>query len=307
MAQRKKMLIPTAVYEHVVTVAGNNLRLAVFHVREHQTDAWFSLFAPMESFFAANSLRNYLQRRPDHHARSFSNYYREARSVSRNDYEWYTANRLGRGDIVTDVYDLDLDGGAFSVLSRDGWKNYPVEVVCYAAYQASNLTRLSPIPEQRRFLDRIAGHEIQRDGLEIYLRGDRHLDPGDISFSGSVEQMDEKLNFYMDVCFSPDVVLGTFVCTDENDDYVNVYANYNLECGDLCDDLDVLLWRGDGGCLPIKFRLSTAVAGTQNLQPVRLPSAPSPAVPPENVAELRQAAEATQDSANQMTGTAHDD
>ena len=258
MAQRKSMLIPPAVFDHAVTVAGNDLRLAVLHVREQQADAWFSLSAPMESFNTAIALRSYLQKQTDQHVESFSNYYREARSMSRNDYEWYTANRLGRGDIVTDVYDLDLDGGAFSVLSKDGWKNYPVEVVCEAAYQASNLTHLSPIPEQQRFLDRIAGHEIQRDGLEIYVRGDRHLDPGDIFFSGSVEQMDEKLNFYMDVCFSPDAVLGTFVSTDENDDYVNAYANYDLERGELCDDMDVMLWRDDGGCLPIKYRLSTA-------------------------------------------------
>ena len=253
---RTDMLIPPAVFDHAVTVQGSDLRLAVFHLKEHQTDAWFSLSAPMESVYAATALRGYLQKQPDHRAASFSGYYREARSMSRNDYEWYTANLLGRGDIVAQVYDLDLGNGAFSVLSKDGWKNYPVDVVCDAAYQSSNLTRLSPIPEQQRFLDRIAGKEMQREKMEIYIRGDRRLDPGEISFSDSVEQMGGLLNFYMDVCFPPDAVLGTFVCTDENDDYVNVYANYDLEHGALCDGLDVLLWRGDGDCLEMKYRLS---------------------------------------------------
>ena len=256
IAQRKSMLIPPAVFDHAVTVQGNDLRLAVFHLKEHQTDTWFSLSAPMESFFAATALRGYLQKQSDHRAASFSEYYREARSMSRNDYEWYTANRMGRGDIVAQVYDLDLDKGAFSVLSKDGWKSYPVDIVCDAAYQSSNLTQFSPIPEQQRFLDRISGQEIRRDDLEIYIRGDRHLDLGEISFSDSVEQMDTLLNFYMDVYFPPDTVLGTYVSTDENDDYANVYANYDLERGALCGELDVLLWRGDGDCLEMKYRLS---------------------------------------------------
>ena len=256
IAQWKSMLIPPAVFDHAVTVQGSDLRLAVFHLKEHQTDTWFSLSAPMESVYAATALRGYLQKQPDHRGASFSGYYREARSMSRNDYEWYTANLLGRGDIVAQVYDLDLDKDAFSVLSKDSWKSYPVDVVCDAAYQASNLTQLSPIPEQQRFLDRISGQEIRRDDLEIYIRGDRRLDPGEISFSDSVEQMNNLLNFYMDVYFSPDAVLGTYVGTVENDDIVNVYANYDLERGTLCDELDVLLWRGDGDCLEMKYRLS---------------------------------------------------
>lgn len=256
IAQRKSMLIPPAVFNHAVTVQGNDLRLAVFHLKEHQTDTWFSISAPAQSFFAATALREYQLRQHGQPDRSFSGFFREARSMSRSDYEWYTANRLGRSDIVTNVYDLDLDSGAFSVLHKDGWKSYSIDIVCDAAHQASNLTQLSPIPEQQRFLDRIAGQEIRRDDLEIYICGDRRLDPGEISFSDEVLEENGKLNFYMDVYFSPDAVLGTFVCTDENDDIVNVYANYDLERGEVCDDLEITLWRGDGDCLEMKYRLS---------------------------------------------------
>lgn len=261
IAQRKSMLIPPAVFDHAVTVQGNDLRLAVFHLKEHQTDTWFSLSAPMESFFAATALREYQLRQQDQPGGSFSGFFREARTMSRNDYEWYTANWLGRGDIVTQVYDLDLDSGEFSVLHQGGWKNYPIDIVCDAAYQSSNLTQLSPIPEQQRFLDRIAGQEIRRDDLEIYICGDRRLDPGEISFSDEVLEENGKLNFYMDVYFSPDAVLGTFVCTDENDDIVNVYANYDLERGEVCDDLEITLWHGDCDCLEMKYRLSPEEKG----------------------------------------------
>ena len=128
--------------------------------------------------------------------------------------------------------------------------------MCDTAYQVSNLTQLSLIPEQQRFLDRIAGREIRRNDLDIYIRGDRRLDPGEISFSDEVLEENGKLNFYMDVYFSPDAVLGTFVCTDENDDIVNVYANYDLERGEVCDDLEITLWHGDCDCLEMKYRLS---------------------------------------------------
>ena len=249
--------IPAPVFDHAVFVPEKELHIAAFHTREDGRDAWFSLPGPMQSVFTATALREYLLRRQNHQAGAFSTFFREARAMTRNDYEWYTANRMGRGDIAAKVYDLDLDGGMFSELHRDGWKSYPVDAVCTAALQASNLTQLSPIPESQRFLDRIAGHEVPRKDLEIYIRGDRRLDPGEISFSDSIEQIDMLLNFYMDVCFNADAVLGTYIGTSENYDFINLYANYDLERGTLCDDLDVTLWRGDRECVSMHYRLST--------------------------------------------------
>ena len=229
---------------------------AVFHVTERGKGVYFRVDRPLESVYAAACLRSYLLRQPSHQAETFGGYLQGARAMSRNDYEWYTANLLGRGNIVAQVYDVDLDHGAFSILHKNGWRNYPVGVVCDAAHQAGSLTELSSVPEPQCFLDRIARQEIRRDDLEICIRGDRRLDPGEISFSDEVVQMEQFLNFYIDVCFLPDVVLGTYVCTDENDDYVNIYANYDLERGALCDALDVTLWRGDDSFVELKYRLS---------------------------------------------------
>ena len=256
VAQRKSTLIPPAIFDHAAAVQSNDLRLAVFHVTEKQEDTWFCVHGPLESVYAADVLRKYLSGQPSPGEKTFGSYFAAARPMSRNDYEWCTANLLGHGDIVTQVYDLNLDTSVFAFLQSGGWKNYSVELACDAALKSSDLYRLSPIPENRRFLDRITGQEIPREELEIYIRGDRRLDPGEISFSDSVEQMGGMLNFYMDVCFPPDTVLGTFVCTSENDDYVNVYANYDLVRDALCGELDVMLWRGDGDCLPMRYRLS---------------------------------------------------
>ena len=63
---------------------------------------------------------------------------------------------------------------------------------------------------------------------------------GDLSECGSL------LNFYVPVTFDPDAVFGTNVATDANDDYLNVYADFDLDVGEVCDALTVIQVCGDG-------------------------------------------------------------
>ncbi len=90
----------------------------------------------------------------------------------------------------------------------------------------------------------------------IYLSGSRRLEAKDISMAEDIIQNDNLLEFYLEVVFDPDKVFGTHVCTDLNDDYVNVYANYNMETGQVCDDLEVYLVKGDGDEQDYKYRLT---------------------------------------------------
>ena len=66
------------------------------------------------------------------------------------------------------------------------------------------------------------------------------------------------LNFYVPVDFDPDYAFGANVCTDENDDWVNVYANYDISKGQVCGALEVNLCRGDGTEKTMLYPLSTA-------------------------------------------------
>ena len=53
-----------------------------------------------------------------------------------------------------------------------------------------------------------------------------------ISFSEEIMELDDgKLNFYINTDFDVDSVFGTNVCTTENDDWLNVYANYDMATG----------------------------------------------------------------------------
>ena len=90
------------------------------------------------------------------------------------------------------------------------------------------------------------------------LKGERELRPEDIRFGDDVEEMDEHLlNFYMETWFNVDEVFGTNVCTDENEDYLNVYANYDMSQNRLCDTLSIVYWKGDE-CEEYEYRLSEA-------------------------------------------------
>jgi hypothetical protein len=83
-------------------------------------------------------------------------------------------------------------------------------------------------------------------------------DPRNFSFSDEITEMDDKLNFYIDTTFDVDAAFGTDVCTDKNDDYINLYADYDMESGQVCDELTIILWKGDGQSEEKSYTLNAA-------------------------------------------------
>ena len=55
-----------------------------------------------------------------------------------------------------------------------------------------------------------------------------------------------------------DAVFGTHVCTEENDDALNVYADYDMAAGQVCEELEVDLHRADGQVESLEYRLNAA-------------------------------------------------
>lgn len=101
---------------------------------------------------------------------------------------------------------------------------------------------------------------MKEDKTLKYISGSRRLTEKDISFSDEIMFNDEdgSLNFYMDACFDVDAVFGTHVCTDENDDFLNIYANYDIRSDKVCKDLVVILDRADGTNEPMAYELTDA-------------------------------------------------
>ena len=73
-----------------------------------------------------------------------------------------------------------------------------------------------------------------------------------------ISEVDGLLNFYLETSFDVDAVFGTQVCTTENDDGLNVYANYDMASGQVCDELEIALHRGDGSETALSYHLNAA-------------------------------------------------
>ena len=124
-----------------------------------------------------------------------------------------------------------------------------------AVYFASKRSNASMDERWRVFLDHLSGKQLTQ-AEPVYLTGIRTLQAGDISFANEIVQNENLLEFYMEVNFDADKVFGTNVCSTENDDWLNIYANYDMDERSVCDTLDVYLVLANGDEQALKYRLS---------------------------------------------------
>lgn len=176
--------------------------------------------------------------------------------------------RISNSGRVTGAFDIDLDQGTFSAVHIDnGWQTFAAKDVCSAAYFAFRKQGQADNDRWRIFLDRLDGKELRCEMEQAkaeepqVLCGSRRLKPLEISFEGEISEYGHVLNFYMPVVFDPDAVFGTDVTSVENDDYVNVYAEYDLRTGEVCPALLVTLCRGDGSNCDCTYPLNEDECG----------------------------------------------
>ena len=104
---------------------------------------------------------------------------------------------------------------------------------------------------QNRYGQTLNGLYVERYRLEcceplVLDGGTRRLDMSAVSFEEELMECCGKLNFYIPVTFDPDAVFGTHVASESNDDWLNVYANFDLEAGEPEKALTVVLICNDG-------------------------------------------------------------
>ena len=109
--------------------------------------------------------------------------------------------------------------------------------VSTAVYRATQRQLVSGDVMLQKLLECLNGKGITSAG---------HLSARNFSFGEEIIESDGKLNFYLQADFDVDAAFGTFVCTDQNDDWLNIYANYDIEKGRPCDTLELNLCKGDG-------------------------------------------------------------
>lgn len=232
-------------------------RFAVFHVTEDGGDTYFVAEENLEMLQVAARLRSYLRKPPENSPARFTGMFSRGEKISREQFNDYVSERLENTGRVTGAFDIDLDSGRFNALHiMDGWQCFRIRDVSSAAYYANERAYTSLEERWKVFLNHLDGKQLTQEIEPGYLTGSRMLRTGDISFSGDIEQNENLLEFYLDTAFDVDKVFGTHVCTDENDDWLNIYANYDMEHRRVCDTLEVFLVHGDGSEQDYKYCLS---------------------------------------------------
>lgn len=261
-------LLPQQEYERINTLISQEQQrsreaaeagrcFAVFHVTEHGESVYFLTEERLDMLYAALKLRNYLRRPEGSPPSRFVERFSRSEYITPEQFDIYVHERLDNTGRVVGAFDIDLDNGIFSALNiMDGWQSFRIQDISTAAYFAMKKNHAAEEQRWKIFLDRLDGKQLTQDSEYVYISGSRTLCERDISFSGDIMQNDSLLEFYMDVSFDADEVFGTHVCTAENDDFLKLYVNYDMENRCVCDAMDVYLVRSDGSEQDYKYRLS---------------------------------------------------
>ena len=211
---------------------------AAYHVVECGQE-WYFKTSPGEELLAVGKkLRGYVTKGSGVAPDKFISLYSQAQPITPEEYQHLIHLRMENTGKVTGVFDLNFDKREFSAVHTiEGWKTWAMQDVSTAVYRAAQKQLVSGDVMLQKLLECLNGKGITSAG---------HLSARNFSFGEEIIESDGKLNFYLQADFDVDAAFGTFVCTDQNDDWLNIYANYDIEKGRPCDTLELNLCKGDG-------------------------------------------------------------
>ena len=211
---------------------------AAYHVVENGQEWYFKTTPGEELLVACKKLRGYVTAEKGTAPDKFIGMFFGGQPITAKEFDALTAVRMENTGKVRGVFDVNFDKREFSAVHIiDGWQTWAMRDVSVAVYHATRSQFASGDDKWRKLLDHLNGKEITSAG---------HLSARNFSFGEEIIESDGKLNFYLQADFDVDAAFGTFVCTDQNDDWLNIYANYDIEKDRLCDTLELNLCKGDG-------------------------------------------------------------
>ena len=211
---------------------------AAYHVTEHGQEWYFKTSPGEELLVACKKLRGYITAEKGTAPDKFIGMFFGGQPITVEEYNALTALRMENTGKVRGVFDVNFDKREFSAVHiMDGWQTWAMRDVSAAVYHATRSQFASSDDKWRKLLDHLSGKEITSAG---------HLSARNFSFGDEIIESDGKLNFYVQTEFDVDAAFGTFVLTDKNDDWLNIYANYDIAEDRPCDTLELTLCKGDG-------------------------------------------------------------
>ena len=237
-------LLPMDVYDKIIEeikveeqqrkqALADSQKYSAFRVTKDGVTEHFRVGQAADMLDAASYVRRWLrqtERRP------FQEMLSGREKISAEEFERMAVACVTGARKITGVFDADLDAQEFSSVRPDlGWITYRLKDVSTASWHSYRTGSYDKERRQARFTEKLAGREIVSAG---------HLSAKDFSFADEVTADDGRLNFYLENSFDVDRVFGTRVA--KGDDWLNVYANYDMASGQVCDMLEVDLHRADG-------------------------------------------------------------
>ena len=212
---------------------------AAYHVTERGQEWYFKTSPGEELLTVGKKLRSYITSEKAAVPDLFIKMFAGGRPITAEEYNALTAVRMENTGKVCGVFDVNFDKREFSAVHiMDGWRTWAMRDVSPSVYHATRSRFASGDEQLSKLLELLDGKEITSAG---------HLSARNFSFSDEIMvEEDGKLNFYVDADFDVDAVFGTFVLTDKNDDWLNIYANYDIAEDRPCDTLELTLCKGDG-------------------------------------------------------------
>ena len=211
---------------------------AAYHVTGNGREWYFKTTPGEELLTAAQKLRIYTMCRNGTAPNLFIKMFADGRPITAEEYDELIALRMENTGKVTGAFDISFDKQEFSAVNiMDGWQSWSIRDISTATYHATRSQFASNDEKWRKLLEHLGGKELTSAG---------HLSAQNFSFSDEVMMENGKLNFYVQADFDVDAAFGTVVGTDENDDWLNIYANYDIVRDRPCDTLELNLCKGDG-------------------------------------------------------------
>ena len=224
---------------------------AGFHITEDCAEIYLQNESSIEFLQLAKQFHEYLRQEQRVPARSLFEATDGCKEISHEAFDELVKRRMENTGEISGVFKLDFDARTLSALNiMDGWKAYAMDDIAAAAEAAFQEAESSEDARWRIFLDRLDGQELTTPS---------RLTTRNFYFEDSIETMDDRtLNFYVVPCFNVDEVFGTFVETDENDHALNIYANYDMQHQQVCDELEITLYGSGIEDQSLTYRLNAA-------------------------------------------------
>ena len=223
---------------------------AAYHVTERGQEWYFKTSPGEELLDAAEKLRGYLTSGNGITPDKFIGMLFGGQPITVEEYNALTALRMENTGKVRGVFDVNFDKQEFSAAHiMDGWQTWAMRDVSAAVYHATRSQFASSDDKWRKLLEHLSGKEITSAG---------HLSARNFSFGDEIIESDGKLNCYVQTEFDVDAAFGTFVLTGKNDDWLNIYANYDIAEDRPCDTLELTLCKGDGSEESWSYQLNAA-------------------------------------------------